>query len=124
MPFARATSDPSAAAGTAGNRDADIAGAARCSPSRGRPGRAAAVVTRSSITSTATTRPGGRCAGIDEQVAMAEKAIARKTPVKRIRFIRLSGGTRAVNRDLEAKARAGGPEGHVDTCGPARTAHP
>jgi hypothetical protein len=42
--------------------------------------------------------------GIDEQVAKAEQAVAGKTPVKRNRFIRLSGGTRAVNRELEDKA--------------------
>ena len=44
--------------------------------------------------------------GIDEQVAKAEKAIAGQIPVKRNRFIQLSGGTRTVNRELEAKARA------------------
>jgi Transposase DDE domain len=44
--------------------------------------------------------------GIDEQVARAEKAVAGQVPVKRNRFIRLAGGTRAVNRELEAKARA------------------
>jgi hypothetical protein len=44
--------------------------------------------------------------GIDEQVARAEKAVAGQVPVKRNRFIRLSGGTRTVNRELEAKARA------------------
>ncbi len=43
--------------------------------------------------------------GITEQVAKAEKAVAGKVPVKRNRFIRLQGGTRSVNRDLEAKAR-------------------
>jgi hypothetical protein len=43
--------------------------------------------------------------GIDEQVAKAEKAIAGKIPVKRNRFVQLDGGTRTVNRDLEAKAR-------------------
>jgi len=36
--------------------------------------------------------------GIDEQVATAEKAVAGKTPVKRNRFIRLSGGTNSVSR--------------------------
>jgi hypothetical protein len=49
--------------------------------------------------------------GIDEQVAKAEKAIAGQVPVKRNRFIRLAGGSRTVNRELEAKACAGGPEG-------------
>jgi hypothetical protein len=44
--------------------------------------------------------------GIDAQVAKAEKAVAGQTPVKRNRFITLSGGQRSVNRELEAKARA------------------
>jgi hypothetical protein len=43
--------------------------------------------------------------GIGEQVAKAEKAIAGQAPVKRNRFIQLDGGTRSVNRELEAKAR-------------------
>jgi Transposase DDE domain len=52
--------------------------------------------------------------GIDQQVAKAEKAVAGQVPVKRNRFIRLSGGTRTVNRDLEAKARAlAGLKGYV-----------
>ncbi|MEW2386701.1 IS1634 family transposase [Micromonospora sp. NPDC047707] len=52
--------------------------------------------------------------GIDEQVAKAEKAVAGKTTVKRNRFVRLSGGTRTVNRDLETKARAvAGLKGYV-----------
>jgi Transposase DDE domain len=52
--------------------------------------------------------------GIDEQVAKAEKAVAGKTTVKRNRFIQLSGGTRRVNRALEAKARAvAGLKGYV-----------
>jgi hypothetical protein len=44
--------------------------------------------------------------GIDEQVAKAEKAVAGKVPVKRNRFIKLSGADKSVNRELEAKARA------------------
>ena len=52
--------------------------------------------------------------GIDEQVAKAEQAVAGKVPVKRNRFIRLAGGTRTVNRELEAKARAlAGIKGYV-----------
>jgi hypothetical protein len=52
--------------------------------------------------------------GIDEQVAKAEKAVAGTTPVKRNRFVQLSGGTRSVNRALEAKARAlAGLKGYV-----------
>lgn len=44
--------------------------------------------------------------GIDEQVTKAERALAGKTPVKRNRFVALSGADKAVNRSLEAKARA------------------
>jgi hypothetical protein len=44
--------------------------------------------------------------GIDEQIAKAEAAVAGKTPVKRNRFVTLTGGDKTVNRDLEAKARA------------------
>lgn len=52
--------------------------------------------------------------GIDEQVAKAERAVAGKVPVKRNRFIRLTGGTRAANRELEAKTRAlAGIKGYV-----------
>jgi len=43
--------------------------------------------------------------GIDEQVAKAEKAVDGHAPVKRNRFIKLTGATKSVNRDLEAKAR-------------------
>jgi len=45
-------------------------------------------------------------AGIDQQIAKAERAVAGKAPVKRNRFIRLAGGDKSVNRELEAKARA------------------
>lgn len=44
--------------------------------------------------------------GIDEQVGKAENAVAGKAPVKRNRFIALSGASKSVNRELEAKARA------------------
>jgi transposase len=43
--------------------------------------------------------------GIDQQVAKAEKAVAGQAPIKRNRFVTLTGGTRSVNRDLETKAR-------------------
>ncbi len=43
--------------------------------------------------------------GIDEQITKAEKAVAGKEPVKRNRFIKLTGGGKSINRDLEAKAR-------------------
>jgi len=52
--------------------------------------------------------------GIDEQVTKAEKAVAGKVPVKRNRFIQLAGGTKQVNRELEAKVRAlAGVKGYV-----------
>jgi hypothetical protein len=52
--------------------------------------------------------------GIDEQVAKAEQAVAGKTPVKRNRFVQLSGGSRKVNRALEEKARSlAGIKGYV-----------
>jgi hypothetical protein len=52
--------------------------------------------------------------GIDEQVKKAEQAVAGKTPVKRNRFVQLSGGTKTVNRGLEEKARAlAGLKGYV-----------
>lgn len=43
--------------------------------------------------------------GIDQQVGKAERAIAGHAPVKRNRFITLTGAEKTVNRDLEAKAR-------------------
>jgi hypothetical protein len=52
--------------------------------------------------------------GIDEQVNKAGQAGAGKAPVKRNRFIQLPGGTRTVNRELEARARAlAGIKGYV-----------
>ncbi len=57
--------------------------------------------------------------GISEQVAKAERAVAGKTPIKRNRFVHLQGGTRSVNRDLEAKARAlAGWKGYVTNLPP------
>jgi hypothetical protein len=44
--------------------------------------------------------------GIDEQVAKAERAVDGHAPVKRNRYIQLSGATKSVNRTLEAKTRA------------------
>jgi hypothetical protein len=44
--------------------------------------------------------------GIDEQVAKAQRAVDGHAPVKRNRYIQLSGATRSVNRQLEAKTRA------------------
>jgi hypothetical protein len=44
--------------------------------------------------------------GIDEQIAKAQKAVDGKAPVKRNRFITLTGETKSIDRGLEAKARA------------------
>jgi hypothetical protein len=61
--------------------------------------------------------------GIDEQVTKAEQAVAGNAPVKRNRFIQLSGGTKSVNRELEDKAKAlAGSRATSPTCGPAPTA--
>jgi hypothetical protein len=43
--------------------------------------------------------------GIDEQVAKAQRAVDGKAAVKRNRFITLTGATKSINRDLEAKTR-------------------
>src|ERR1700748_3142767 len=46
-----------------------------------------------------------RCA-VDEQYAKAERAVNGKAPVKCNRYIQLTGATKSVNRQLEAKTRA------------------
>jgi hypothetical protein len=52
--------------------------------------------------------------GIDQQIIKAEKAVAGQTPVKRNRFVQLTGATKTINRTLEAKARAlAGLKGYV-----------
>src|SRR5688500_1179473 len=56
-------------------------------------------------TSTRPTGRGAACHGIEQQVAKAEKAVAGQAAIKRNRFVTLTGGTRAVNRDLETKVR-------------------
>jgi hypothetical protein len=43
--------------------------------------------------------------GIDDQVGKAERAVEGKAVVKRNRFVKLAGGTKSVDRALEAKAR-------------------
>ena len=51
--------------------------------------------------------PGKTLRGIDEQVAKAERAVDGKAPVKRNRYIQLSGATKIGEpRQLEAKTRA------------------
>jgi hypothetical protein len=53
---------------------------------------------------------------IDEQIAKAERAVAGKTPVKRNRFVTITGGDKKINRELEAKARAlAGLKGYIAT---------
>jgi hypothetical protein len=44
--------------------------------------------------------------GIDEQVAKAQRAVDGHATVKRNRFIKLTGATKSVNRELETKTRA------------------
>lgn len=44
--------------------------------------------------------------GIDEQVRKAERAVDGHAPVKRNRYIQLTGASKSVNRTLEAKTRA------------------
>ncbi|MDH6196712.1 hypothetical protein M2272_003365 [Mycobacterium frederiksbergense] len=44
--------------------------------------------------------------GIDEQVAKAQRAVEGEAAVKRNRYIQLTGATKSVNRELEAKTRA------------------
>lgn len=52
--------------------------------------------------------------GIDTQIAKAENAVAGKTPVKRNRYVRLTGATKTVNRTLETKNRAlAGIKGYI-----------
>ena len=52
--------------------------------------------------------------GIDQQVAKAVQAAAGHGAIKRNRFLKLTGATKSVNRELEAKARAlAGIKGYV-----------
>lgn len=56
---------------------------------------------------------------IDEQISKAEKTIAGQAAIKRNRFVRLSGGSKSVNRALEAKARSvAGIKGYVTNLDP------
>jgi hypothetical protein len=50
--------------------------------------------------------PAGRCAESMSRSPKAEQAVAGKVPVKRTQFVQLAGGTKSVNRELEAGARA------------------
>ncbi|WP_419197579.1 IS1634 family transposase [Microbispora hainanensis] len=52
--------------------------------------------------------------GIDEQVAKAQRAVDGQAPVKRNRFIKLSGATKSVNTELVDKAKAlAGLKGYI-----------
>lgn len=52
--------------------------------------------------------------GIDEQVRKAQAAVEGKAAIKRNRFVKLTGGNRSVNRELEAETRAvAGIKGYV-----------
>jgi transposase len=52
--------------------------------------------------------------GIDQQIAKAQKAVAGQAAIKRNRFVQLTGATKTINRELEAKARAlAGLKGYV-----------
>ena len=70
-----------------------------CSPSPGPPARPTRGATRSSTTSSAD-RARRTLRGIDEQIAKAEKAVAGKAPVKRNRFITITGGDQAGQPDV------------------------
>lgn len=61
---------------------------------------------RSHTPATKPCTPSSAKSRINEQVRKAEDAVAGRTPVKRNRFVKLSGATKTVNRDLETKARA------------------
>lgn len=52
--------------------------------------------------------------GIDTQIGKAENAVAGKTPVKRNRYVRLTGAAKSINRALETKNRAlAGIKGYI-----------
>jgi hypothetical protein len=52
--------------------------------------------------------------GIDQHITKAEKAIKGQTAVKRNRFVQLTGGTKTINWELEAKTRAlAGLKGYI-----------
>jgi hypothetical protein len=52
--------------------------------------------------------------GVDQQITKAENAVAGRTPVKRNRYVRLTGAATSVNRTLEANNRAlAGIKGYI-----------
>jgi hypothetical protein len=61
-----------------------------------------------------TARAKRTMKGIDQQIAKAEKAVKGQAAIKRNRFVQITGATKTINRDLEAKARAlAGLKGYV-----------
>ena len=87
---------------------------ARVHPAAGPPGRPTSAGTRSSTTSTRPIGPGAPCAGSTSRSPRPRRPSPGRPPVKRNRFIKLFGGTKSVNRALEAKARAlAGLKGYV-----------
>jgi len=76
------------------------------SPSRRSWGRRPTSGAAQSSTSTRPTGPAGPCTASSSRSPRPEKAVAGQAAIKRNRFLTLTGGTRTVNRDLEAKVRA------------------
>jgi hypothetical protein len=61
--------------------------------------------------------------GIDELLAKAECAVDGKAPIKRNRYIELSGATKSVNRTLQTKTPALDPRADHSVTGQLRTHH-
>jgi hypothetical protein len=70
------------------------------SPSRGRPGRPTSAVTTLFYYQHTADRASRALKGVDEPVAKAEHAVTGRRPVKRYRFVKLTGADRSVNRAL------------------------
>ena len=82
------------------------------SPSPGPPAPPTSAVTRSSTTSTGPTGPAARCAGSTSRSPRPRRPSPARRPVKRNRFVQLTGGTRTVNRDAGGQGpRPGRAEG-------------
>ena len=93
------------------------------SPSPGPPAPPTSAATRSSTTSTGPTGPAAPCAESTSRSPRPRRPSPARRPVKRNRFVQLTGGTRSVNRALEAKARRWpGSRATSPTCRPAQTA--
>ena len=68
-------------------------------------GPAGAAVTETIYYQYRASRARRALRGISEQVSKAERVVAGKIPVKRNRFITLTGAQKSVNRYLEAKPK-------------------